>query len=44
MLPPDQIWLTKAPELREKGDIRRLGDTSVYLETVRKAVLETCGG
>ena len=44
MLPPDQIWLTKAPELREKGDIRRLGDTSIYLETVRKAVLETCGG
>jgi hypothetical protein len=44
MLPPDQIWLTKALELREKGDIRRLGDTSAYLETVRKAVLKTCGG
>ena len=43
MLPPDQIWLPRCPELKEKGDVRRLGESSEYLETVRKAVRDTCG-
>ena len=43
MLPPDQIWLPRSPELKEKGDVRKLAENSPYLEAVRKAVADTCG-